>query len=405
MPRLSFAPSGSPTTPKYRHHRPTGQAVVTLNGHDIYLGKWNSRASRSEHDRRIAEWLASGRCLPQPDANLTIAELALRYWQFAGTYYTKNGRPTGSIPVIRVALRLLRQSYGPAPVAEFGPLALESIQVKMIGAGLSRNTINETIACIRRAFRWGVAKELVPPAVLQALQAVPGLRKGRTAAREPAPVQPVSDEIVEATLPHLSTVAADMIRLQRLLGCRPGEICIMRPCDIDRSGEVWTYRPASYKTEHHERERVIFIGPNAQQILLPYLLRDAQAFCFSPAESEIKRKATMRANRKTPVQPCQENRSRQHPKRKPGTKYNKDSYNHAIRRAVDKANRLRAESGEEPLPCWHPNQLRHAWGTEVRHQFGLEAAQVILGHAKADVTQVYAERDLERAKEIMRKIG
>ena len=45
------------------------------------------------------------------------------------------------------------------------------------------------------------------------------------------------------------------------------------------------------------------------------------------------------------------------------------------------------------LPHWHANQLRHSKATEVRRQFGLEAAQVILGHAKADVTQVYAERD------------
>ncbi len=51
--------------------------------------------------------------------------------------------------------------------------------------------------------------------------------------------------------------------------------------------------------------------------------------------------------------------------------------------------------GVEPmlLPHWHANQLRHSKATEVRRQFGLEAAQVSLGHAKADVTQVYAERD------------
>jgi site-specific recombinase XerC len=55
--------------------------------------------------------------------------------------------------------------------------------------------------------------------------------------------------------------------------------------------------------------------------------------------------------------------------------------------------------------CWSPNQLRHAAGTEVRRQYGLEAAQVILGHAKADVTQVYAERDQALAAEIMQKIG
>jgi site-specific recombinase XerC len=51
---------------------------------------------------------------------------------------------------------------------------------------------------------------------------------------------------------------------------------------------------------------------------------------------------------------------------------------------------------------WHPNQLRHTVATEVRARFGLVAAQAVLGHAKADVTQVYAERDLTRAAEVMR---
>jgi hypothetical protein len=36
---------------------------------------------------------------------------------------------------------------------------------------------------------------------------------------------------------------------------------------------------------------------------------------------------------------------------------------------------------------------------------GLEAAQVILGHAKADVIQVYAERDLDKAEAVMREVG
>jgi hypothetical protein len=40
-----------------------------------------------------------------------------------------------------------------------------------------------------------------------------------------------------------------------------------------------------------------------------------------------------------------------------------------------------------------------------RRRFGLEAAQVILGHAKADTTQIYAERDAALAVEVARKIG
>ena len=81
-----------------------------------------------------------------------------------------------------------------------------------------------------------------------------GLQKGRTPARETEPVVPVSDEVVEKTLPILPEVVADMVRFQRLTGCRPGEVCILRPRDVDRSGEIWRYVPASHKTEHRDRQ-------------------------------------------------------------------------------------------------------------------------------------------------------
>lgn len=55
MPRLVEA------VPKYRKHKATGQAVVTINGRDHYLGLWRSKASKIEYDRRITEWLSSGR--------------------------------------------------------------------------------------------------------------------------------------------------------------------------------------------------------------------------------------------------------------------------------------------------------------------------------------------------------
>ena len=83
------------------------------------------------------------------------------------------------------------------------------------------------------------------------------------------------------------------------------------------------------------------------------------------------------------------------PKRKPGAKYSTDSYRRAIHRACDAAK----------VERWSPNQLRHTAGTEIRAKFGLEAAQVVLGHAAADVTQIYAERDLALATQVAREVG
>ena len=199
-----------------------------------------------------------------------------------------------------------------------------------------------------------------------------------------------------------------MVRLQRLTGCRPAEVCILRPCDVDTSGDVWLYRPGSHKTEHHDRERVICVGPKAQDVLRPYLLRPAESYCFCPQESEHKRLAIRHENRRVPLS-CGNrpgtNRKRR-PKRRAGERYTTDTYRRAIHRAVELANRERKEQGEgEPLPKWSPNRLRHTAATEIRKRFGLEAAQVTLGHATADVSQIYAERDLSLAVEIMRKIG
>jgi integrase len=256
-----------------------------------------------------------------------------------------------------------------------------------------------------------VSRELVPASVHQALTTVTGLQRGRTSARESDAVRPAEDCDVDAALPFLAPAVADMVRLQRLTGCRPGEIRILRPVDIDRSVDPWIYRPESHKTEHHGHGRTIFFGPMAKEILLPYLLRNAESYCFSPADSERHRKAEMRDARKTKVQPSQVDRSKSNPRRFAGECYSKDSYARAIARACDAADRQAHKDNpvvaadDRLVQSWTPNQLRHAAATKIRREFGLEAAQVILGHSRADVTQVYAERDMERAANVMKEIG
>lgn len=55
---------------------------------------------------------------------------------------------------------------------------------------------------------------------------------------------------------------------------KSGEICNMRPCDITFGMDgVWRYTPESHKTEHHNKQRRIHIGPKAQKILRPFLDR------------------------------------------------------------------------------------------------------------------------------------
>ncbi|HWB14334.1 MAG TPA: hypothetical protein VG826_34230 [Pirellulales bacterium] len=243
MPRLVHA------VPKYRHHKASGQAVVTISGTDHYLGPWRSKKSHAEYDRLISEWTAAGRPARGVErTGVTVVELCAAYLCRAEDYYRKNGQPTRSIERVRLALAVLRRTYGDTPVADFTPVSLEALQKQLVVEGKSRPYVNALVAQIKRVFKRGVAILLVPPVVLTAIEAVEGLKKHRTTAREPEPIGPVPDSVVDATLAELAPVVADMVRFQRLTGARPGEICSLRPCDVDRTDDVWVYRPASHKT-------------------------------------------------------------------------------------------------------------------------------------------------------------
>ena len=331
-------------------------------------------------------------------APITVNELVLVYRRHAHQYYRKSGRVTREATIIDDVIRFLRKHHATTYLNDFGPVSLDQLRDGMITElDWSRKHINKQVSRLTRMFTWAAEKELVEPSVPLALKSLAGLKKGRCKARETNGVSCVEDVVVDRTLPQLPYVVADMVRLQRLTGARPGEICSLRPCDLDRSSDVWVYKPSEHKTEHFEKDRVIAIGPKAQRILRTYLSRESGAFCFSPAESEQKRREKASAARRTPLS-CGNRRGtnrRKSPKRKPRDRYFTDSYRRAIHRACEK---LKIEK-------WAPNRLRHTSATEIRKRFGIEAAQVVCGHESADVTQIYAERDLNLAKNVAREVG
>lgn len=400
--------------PSYRLHKSSGQAVVTLGGRDHYLGKHSTPKSQREYNRLIAKWLVSGRALPADEAHLTVIEVVARYWQFATGYYSKNGQPNTEAANIKVALRYLRRLYGHDSADAFGPRALKAVREAMVQDGHSRGHVNKQVARIRRLFRWAVESELVPPSVYHGLQAVTSLKRGRCDARETEPVRSVPDEFVAAIKPHVSKQIWSMVELQRLTGMRSGEVVIIRGRDLDMTGSLWLFHPEEHKTQHFGHERIVELGPRGQAILTPFLNPDLEAFLFSPIDATTERNAARRSERKSKVQPSQRGRLRPNPKRTAGNRYTPASYRRAIQRACDAADTTskaklvkegKEPDGERVIPRWHPHQLRHNYATRVRREYGIETARILLGHRSVVATEIYAEADRMKAREIVAKIG
>lgn len=424
--------------PSHCHHRPTSRGYVRIDGKMLYTGTWGTQAAKDEYDRLIGEWIANGRKMPQDASNavdgvntgVSVNQVLAAFLLYARDYYKRpDGSPGTEYRNIIDAMHYVRKLYGKIPAANFGPKALKVVRQAMIDGepagidgqggrlGWCRTHVNRQIARIKIIFKWAVAQEMISPIIYQGLQAVPGLRVGKSEARESKPVKPANEGSVHAILPYVSDQVGAMIRLQLLTGARAGELCIMRSCDIDRSGKVWIYRPEHHKTQHHGHGREIMIGPKAQEVLAPFLKPNLQAFCFSPADAEQARHEEQRANRKTAVQPSQVKRTilarRRNRRRPPANHYTVDSYRRAIVRACDQTDREQREQADKQgvtvagrlVERFHPHQLRHNAATSIRREFGLEAAQVILGHKTLAVTQIYAEKDVAAAKRIMEQVG
>jgi integrase len=435
MPKLKDT-----AVPAYCRHRASGRAYVTLDGQDIYLGKYGTAESKAAYTTQIQEWLANGRKLPVPPEVLTVGELVLSYVKRAKGYYRReDGTSTGEADRIIRELKPLAKLYHKLPAAEFGPVKLQTVRKAMIEAGWVRTSVNHAIGTVKRCFRWGAGNEMLPASIYQALDAVENLKAGRSDAEEGEPVKPVPLPHVEAVVSCVSKVVGAMIRLQLLTGMRSGEMCIMRGTDIDMSGPVWLYTPSTHKTAHRGHKREIPLGPQAQQIIQPFLKLDATAYIFDPREADQERRERRSAGRKTPLNEGNTPGSnvKRKPKRQPGDRYDANSYGRAIDRGCDAAfpppaelSRLwigdgeerrlesegawRARLGEKRWAAleqwrrehrWHPHQLRHNFATAMRKQFGAEAALTLLGDKSTRMIDLYAEKNHELAMKIAAQVG
>lgn len=361
--------------PKYRKHSSRDIAFYAHKGKRHYLpGRYNSPESRAAFEKFKAEAFpdpASPRII---SASVSVRELVTHFLIWAKGYYGEGRTEYGNMTA---ALVPLIKFCGVESAAAFGPKRLKEFRETLVKT-LARGTINSYIRRVKQCFGWGVSEEIIPPSVLYGLKAVPGLKAGRTEARETVKRQPVPWEHVEPVLKELAgneTVTA-MVWLQWLTGARSSSICKARPEQFTRDGDLLLWRPR-HKTEAQGKEVILPIGPKCQAILEPFLHGPADEPMFNP-----------RRRRKN---------------RRYGTHYTAATYYRAVARALNRANKHLPQDAQ--IPAWSPHQVRHSKGHSVRSQYGLEAVQATLGHATVDASQLYSEPRLELAKRVARDLG
>lgn len=377
--------------PQYSLHKKSGLARCVWQGDTVYLGKHNTPESFAAYNQILALFNLTGK-IKKEERLITVDELANQFLNYlkASKEVSQN-----EIKNMGYGLRYVQKLFGNLPANDFKVAQMILARDEMVENGLKRTTVVKYQRYINRCWRWGVRSELVAGTTYENLKALETLKKHRSHAQEPVKVKPVKWEDVLAIEPFVCRQVWAMTLLQWHTGMRPGEVVLIYPETIEKKDNVWLYRPNKHKTDYRGKDRTIGLGKKAQEVLGPWLDRPVGSPCFSPSESQAERFVKMRTMRKTKVQPSQIDRSRANPRVQPGQCYKVSSYRRAITKACEKAH----------VETWTPNQIRHTFATRVRKEFGLDAAQVALGHEHANVTQIYAEKDIEVIKKIAEKLG
>ena len=229
----------------------------------------------------------------------------------------------------------------------------------------------------------GLREELIPPSVVEGLRTVSGLRQDR-GGREKDPVGAVPDDVVEKTLARIPARISDRGHgpTATARGLAAGELLRLTPDAIDRTTDPWTYRPKRHKSQHHNRGRIVFFGPKGRgDPRTDPGLEGGGARLFRATRCSYWRSIGRACDRAYP-----------HPTL---------AGFHERELTTEQARAGSLAKGASLAP----QHAEASAATEVRREYGLEGAQVILGHARANITETYAERDMDKAREIARKLG
>ena len=388
MPRRK---SGNPPALK----RDGDYAVVYLNGKKIRLGRYGTEVADKEYRRIVGEWLVIGDvATTHKTESYLIDELAARFLPWADEVYGNS-----DFCNYKTAIETMLEIYSGTLVKDFGKRALKTVQRRFVDKGYARDYCNKLTGFVRAMFVWGIDYEYVTEEDAGRLKLVSPVHKKEAPNRPKR--KPVPDDVVIATLPHLLPTVADMVRVQRLAVMRPSEVCNMKVGEIDRSRKIWIYVPPEHKNKWRDQVRIIPLGKHEQAILEQRMTgKEPDQYVFTPQEAMRERCERDAANRKTPVQPSQQERKEkraENPKRKFRECYNASAYRRSITRTIETVNEQLPD--DKKIQHWFPYMLRHAAVSDLAGTdgAGLDVARAVAGQKSLSVTMGYNHADVKIA--------
>lgn len=336
--------------PTHCHHKASGRSYIVWNGTEIYTGISGSIEAAETYARMVSNILSVGEPCPKSgiDTRITVAKLAIKYLE-----HVKRNKPPDSDEdkaIARVVRDMAAMDY---PAEKFSPARLTELIQSWIDKPLALTTVNMKHNYVLVMFRWGAQMDLVSSLVWSSLKTVPKIKPGRSAAKQPKKIQPVPNEVVESILSHCQPRIAAVLKMQIYTGMRCGEVLRMTMAEIH--GNI--YAPYKHKNRFRNKDRTIYLGPKAMELIEKWKTDDPHALLFTAMTS--------------------------------------DYYGRWIKIACKRAK----------VPYFTSHQIRHYHATVVREKFGLDAAQAALGHSSAKTTEIYAEVSSTLAKKVSEDLG
>ncbi|MEM7230226.1 MAG: tyrosine-type recombinase/integrase [Planctomycetota bacterium] len=245
------------------------------------------RGTREEAQRQcdldFCAWVAGGH--QRADSAVLVRDIEKPVMDWAQSHYrvtpdSYNNSEARSLAIalekLNTIVRIQLPGQQPKTVAlwtmkaeEFTRIHLRALQDDLVRQSLSASYINATMRRIVTAFEQAYLLGLIPESIPDGLRKLRRIQKRDPRLAPKASVTSLPDMHVQQIVSSLRSPIVDIVKLLRVTGMRVGEVLQMRTSSIDTSdSDVWVYNlGTNHKTSEGYQHKVIYLGPQAQEIL------------------------------------------------------------------------------------------------------------------------------------------